>query len=1066
MIRNVLHTFGSFRTALVAAIGIPLVIAGSAYAQNPAPAPAPANTEATTERVIVTGSYIPTAETESALPVTVYTAEVLKKQGANTPVEGLRQLPSFVGNAATENDSNGGNGSATINLRGIGSVNTLILVNGRRTFNFNDINALAIGSISRTEVLKDGASAVYGSDGVAGVVNFILLNGPGEKPYEGAELYALYGNTTESDAHVRQVYLRGGVTGLDGKVSIAAVGEYYSRANLFSRDRFKVAGTGNTSNVGALATGWGGPNGNSPTFAGRVSVSASVTTQTIRPTAGGVPIFGQLVLLNLSDNSITPDDYRRFEPLGTAVPPGGTLPGDFATGQDPSRFNFRAFTPAIPGMEKAMYMVTGRYKIFGDGLQLYGDVMYSHITQNNGLAGAPFLVDTASARVSEFNPFGNNLASVRYRSQQELANRRSFFDKDFNRYVAGINGDFNFADNNFISRLGYDAGFVYERFKQEEVDSGDLRNSYIDILTEGNLFNPFIGQFAPVSGTAPTYNNTNPGGAEFQTGVPIGTAAFNNNVIAADWTNGGASYVGHSFFYERDQLYDAKFNAHLFPKLWNGGIDLAAGYEHREVNQKQIPDPVQASNDQLGFNQAPLLKFRQEVDSYFFELGIPIITSTMNVPWVKSLDLDIAWRREEFTNTNLLIVPGSPAALQSTFVNENPDENFKGSPRVSLRYQPVADVTFRASWGQSYRAPSPAENFQPVFQNFPVLFDPITRSTLQPPNGVYGAGSTDLVPETTDAYSVGIVWTPKFLPGFTMTVDAYQLFTTALILSSASQAQVLLSQNRIDPDIALGNVDPDGRGCGLGLPGQGGPNQGVTRDPARNPDGSIDTTGVLDCVDALSANGGKRHVTGLDVTAVYELPTERWGKFTFSGGWNHFFTWKAQPGQGQPFNSFLGNYNNGTLPLAPGAIPWNKGFLRGEWEWHHFDFVATGNYIGDFRDDAAFYRAFATLYPGQQRTVPSYITLDMQLSYEWVKPPTEPAPYVKESKDSKNAPVTEAATASIWQRILWGTKLTVGVNDVFDRYPPSVLGAFNDNYDTSLYTIRNRYWYVSLTKKF
>ena len=84
-----------------------------------------AGTEATTERVIVTGSYIPTAETESALPVTVYTAEVLQKQGANTPVEGLRQLPSFVGNTVTENDSNGGNGQAFINLRGLGSQNTI-----------------------------------------------------------------------------------------------------------------------------------------------------------------------------------------------------------------------------------------------------------------------------------------------------------------------------------------------------------------------------------------------------------------------------------------------------------------------------------------------------------------------------------------------------------------------------------------------------------------------------------------------------------------------------------------------------------------------------------------------------------------------------------------------------------------------------------------------------------------------------------------------------------------------------------------------------------------------------
>src|SRR3954470_11692503 len=271
MIRKVLHTFGCFPTALVAAVGIPLVLAGGAYAQGPSPTVAPApNTpqEATTERVVVTGSYIPTAETESALPVTVYTAEVLKKQGANNPVEGLRQLPSFVGNAGNENDSNGGNGSAAINLRGVGQANTLTLINGRRAFlgkannGAPDINALSIGALSRTEVLKDGASAIYGSDAVAGVVNFVMINGPGEKPYEGAELFALYGNTTDTDAHVRQVYLRGGVVGMEGKVSIAAAGEYYSRANLFSRDR-TISTTGNTGND-PTGLGWGGLNNNSP----------------------------------------------------------------------------------------------------------------------------------------------------------------------------------------------------------------------------------------------------------------------------------------------------------------------------------------------------------------------------------------------------------------------------------------------------------------------------------------------------------------------------------------------------------------------------------------------------------------------------------------------------------------------------------------------------------------------------------------------------------------------------------------------------------------------------------
>jgi outer membrane receptor protein involved in Fe transport len=278
-------------------------------------------------------------------------------------------------------------------------------------------------------------------------------------------------------------------------------------------------------------------------------------------------------------------------------------------------------------------------------------------------------------------------------------------------------------------------------------------------------------------------------------------------------------------------------------------------------------------------------------------------------------------------------------------------------------------------------------------------------------------------------------------------MDWYQLFTTNLILNGRDFAQVLLDRNIIAP---INDVS----GC-LDLT-----NTGLIRDP---------DDGTLFCINSPTGNAGKRHVEGLDVTATYEVPTERFGKFTLSGGWNHFFTWKTQPGVGS-FNSFLGNYNNGTLPLAPGAIPWNKGFLRGEWEWRHFDFVATGNYIGDFRDDPAFSRDQAAVggtdFTGRIRTVPSYITLDLQLSYEFVKPEPEAVPTAKDGKESKNVMQTAADTPSIWQRMLWGTKLTVGVNNAFDRNPPTVLAAFNDNYDTSLYSIRNRYYYVAFTKKF
>jgi iron complex outermembrane receptor protein len=1055
MIRNVLHTLGSFRTALRACVGLPFLIAASVYAQAPAPvpnAPVPANTEATTERVIVTGSYIPTAETESALPVTVYTAEVLKKQGANTPVEGLRQLPSFVGNATTENDSNGGNGQAFINLRGIGEANVLTLINGRRAFEFADVNAIPIGALSRTEILKDGAGAIYGSDAVAGVVNFILLNGPGEKPYEGAELFALYGNTTEKDAHVRQVYLRGGVTGLDGKVSIAASGEYYSRANLFSRDR-RIATTGDLSN-NPTGLQQGGINNNSPTLAGRVTVTGR----------------GTIFLINGSENAPTPASYSPFDrPAGT----------------DPRRFNFRAFTPAIPAVEKAMYYVTGRYKIFGDGLQLYGDIMYTKSKQDNGLAASPFqgvqlfastngaadqpgfdgqfLSGAGLIRASQYNPFGNTITALRYRTVQELGLRRSFFDRDYYRYVAGVNGDFNIKDNGFISRFGYDAGFVYERLDQQETDTGDADGRKLGQEVFDGNFNPFIGQSAPVTGTVPIYNNQDPTMPNYRNGVPVGVGTYDNRAAALR-----SSFLGHNFFYERDWLADAKINAHLFPNLWNGGIDFAAGVEHREIAQHSVPDPVQEEGFQLGFNSAPNTKTVQEVDSFFTEVGIPIVTSTMNVPFVRSLDLQIAWRYEKFEDRDqfqqgaAVPPPFGPFPSTASFTNANEDEDFGGSPRVSIRYQPIADLTLRASWGQSFRSPSPDTLFNPGAQNFPVLFDPLFGNTFQP--AVQQTGNAAVQPEKTDAYSAGIVWTPKFIPGFTMTLDVYQLFTRDLILGSANFAQVMLTANAVsssgNPPFNDGAfVDPDD--CQAN---GGGPALGVTRDPV---------SGSADCIDSHSVNAGKRLVEGMDLTAVYEIPTERFGKFTFSGGWNHFFIWKAEPFAGLGTHNFLGDYNNGTIPLAPGGIPFNKAFLRGEWEWNHFDFIATANYIGDYEDDPSFILGNTVTNPGAgdptfalHRRVTSWTTLDLQLAYEWVKPAVEPAPYVKESKDGKNAPVTEATTASIWQRMLWGTKLTVGVNNVFDRSPPIVLGAFNDNYDTSNYSIRGRYYYVSLSKKF
>ncbi len=1040
---NVRLKLGLARVVLVASIGFAiarLIFVSDAFAQE---LTLPPTVTGEAERVIVTGSNIPTAQEESSLPVTRYSADWLQKAGANAPVEGLRQLPSFVGNAATENNSNNGTGAASINLRALGSQNVLVLINGRRAFLGSgldgvDVNLIPISGLQRVEVLKDGASSIYGSDAVAGVVNFVMYGDRTLAPYEGAEFELRYGNTTDTDANVRQAWIRGGVTGLDGKVAIFAAAEYYNRASIYSRDR-AISITGDTSNnheinvnpdIGVAGLGLGGLNNNSPTFGGRVSVS--LPTETF-PQA--LPT-GQLVLIDLSNNQISPASYRPFD-----VPPGS----------DPARFNFRAFSPAIPHMEKSMEYVSGRYNVFGDALQVYGDMLYSHYRQDNALAGAPFTFTAfgnahlTEARASIFNPFGDRLLQVRYRLQQELGNRLDTFDKDWWRWVIGARGDFNFADNSFISRLGYDTGITYERFDETEIDAGDAVASKIAEQVALNQFNLFIGQNAPPIGVAPTYTTIQvgitPDGQPILERVPTGDTAPYNNTLAAQ----SSSYVGHSVYRQKDFVYDITVNAHLFPNLWNGGLDVAGGYQRIWEQQHSIPDPVQATGDQLGFNARPNFKYRQEANAWYGEIKIPFVTSTMKAPLVYSLEMDYAYRYEEFDDQDLT----NPSPHDSASFNNS------GNNRVTVRYQPIPDLLLRGTWGQSFRSPTPGDLFAPASQDFPALFDPITRSTFQAPGGVTIGGNLDLKPEETETWTAGFVYTPKFVPSFTLTADWYQVFTQNLIISGGDFAQVLLISDPFNP--------------------------AIQRDPFNN----------VIFIESPTNNAGERFVQGLDVTAVYQLPTTNFGRFTFTLGWNHFFTWKAQLGPGLPFHNFLGSSFTQAIPLTPGGIPDNKGFVRFEWEYKlgpgNLDFIAQGNYIGGQWDDPQFILG-NELVPNdpnnegingiinpnyiEHRRIATYMTLDLQASYEFVRPPMEaPVPgYAKEGKDARSGLSKQMAGAVeagiFWQRMLWGTKVTAGVVNAFDRNPPTVLAAFNDNYDTSLYSLRNRFYYVALNKKF
>ncbi len=245
MIKNIAKL--SIRGGLAAAVAFPLIIAMSAPAQEPAPPPptgtnvapaagAPAATEATAERVIVTGSNIPTAEEVGPNPVDTYRRDDITRLGVRTPSDLVLRIPAATGSNTTENNTNGGDGSTRISLRGIDPKETLVLQDGRRLTSAGtqsiDFNRFPLGLIDHIDILKDGASPIYGTDAVAGVVNVFLIH-----RFRGLEVYGSYGNTNLGFANDRGEetgYLLAG-TG-DDKTNIVVYAGIYNASAIYSRD--------------------------------------------------------------------------------------------------------------------------------------------------------------------------------------------------------------------------------------------------------------------------------------------------------------------------------------------------------------------------------------------------------------------------------------------------------------------------------------------------------------------------------------------------------------------------------------------------------------------------------------------------------------------------------------------------------------------------------------------------------------------------------------------------------------------------------------------------------------
>jgi iron complex outermembrane recepter protein len=1027
MKQNVLIKFGFLRVALVASVGFPLIFASNVFAQVAAPPvqpgevtamPGAAPAQAEVERVIVTGSNIPTAEETGPNPVDTYRQEDIQNLGVRNATDLLNKLPAEAGATINQNIANGGDGAVIPSLRGLLPKETLVLIDGKRVAlegeGFGvDINLIPFPMIDHIDILKDGASAVYGSDAVAGVFNIFLIH-----KFRGLEIGGSIGNTnmgSSNDAREMEGWIKAGVG--DDKTDIVVIADFYERADIFSRDR------NITSN--ARATPWGGFDIRSGNFPGRVDNPG-----------------GQSFRLKPGIQRPTPHSSA-----GPADSPFYTQNVPFPDGNFQA-FNFNAFTPSIPGADRQVYYASFTRDICDKYLSLFADFKYARSYFRAALAPTPFTPDpfhgsTAGAGFAPsgisvplqnaFNPFTVANATipadsqtspgtpvftgVRYRAFEQ-GNRFSpttFNDILFDVGLRGEMGEFG----DYFKTWNWEGGFRYSRNDEEiqsrnVVSQSGLRDALLD-TNPASAFNPFLNQFS--------------GGTNKQTAVA-------KNRVYVTLHDSGQFELPLGYL---------TINGDLF-NLPAGPVSFALGGEYHGERWRRDPDSLNTSFNTIGSVDSEASLVNRDVWGVYQEVRVPITSPTWNFPGFYSLEVDFA-EREEWFSQNTSATLAFPR-LHSQFNAQK--------PKASVRWQPldpkyIGAVTLRGTYTEAFHAPQLIELSPAGQQSFPLVVDPFSSQTQEQVTEII-TGNPLLQPETAYEWSAGIVYSPKWIKGLTLSVDYWNISLRSIAANLGAQ---FIITNNITDLIVRGPT---------AIPGELGPILQIT-DP--------------------TANLSRAQLDGIDYEAIYILDSTifggpDWGRLTFTVNGTYLNTFDFTAFAGDSAQNLAGQFLSTSFTFS-GSLPRNRAYFSLFWDgpadtWMGgFDTGATVHYTGQYHDTVDL---VDILGPGRGRLIREWITCDLIASYAFNLPPPGPAEVPGFAKDGgknvkmdgKEKNVLPVSTAEYnpcgWRAWLNGTTVTVGMQNITDEDPPFVAGNFENNYDESLADVRGRFWYVQLKKRF
>jgi len=1066
MTKKVLNKLGFLGAVFAAAVGFPLIFASTASAQLPAPAvpanPAAPAPQAEVERVIVTGSNIPTAEETGPNPVDTYRPQDIEKLGIRNATDLTTFIPQEAGGTVNQNIANGGDGTVQLNLRGLLPKETLILIDGKRIaqaalFGGYDIQLIPFSMIDHIDILKDGASAVYGADAVAGVVNFFLIH-----KFRGLEIGGTYGNTnmgSSNDMGEWEAWLKAG-TG-DDKTDIVVIADFYQRTGgLFSRDR-DITSNGNHRQFGGFDL-------RSSNFPGRVQGERLIPS------------------LFFSANSPPP---RSAANVSTS--PFYTLPGAVPGIQNSVlgdgnyvAFNFAAFTPALPPADRQVVYGSFTRDLCDKYLTIFADFKVARSFFDSSLAAAPFTPDPfkipgtsvgfspsgISVPISNpFNPFtvgDTTLAingvptpmttGVRFRSLQDTGVRNEKFTYWDYLFDVGLKGEMGeFGD--YFKTWNWEMGFRYARNEGEDLSLGEvsqpgLRDALLD-TNPATAFNPFLGFFG---------RNT-------------------NAAIARTYVN-----LHNTATWEQPLAY-ATINGDLF-NLPAGPVSFAIGGEYYGERWDRKPDSLNTTFQTIGSVDREGARVNRDVWSIYEEVRVPFTSPTWNFPGFYSFEVDFAEREQWFSQNTSPVLSTSFPAAHTTYDAQK--------PKVSVRWQPVdpkyiGAVTLRGSYTEAFHAPTVLELNPAGQQAFPQVVDPFSNFTLNQVEERIN-GNPFLQPETAYEWTFGAVYSPKWIKGLTVSADWWHIDLRSLVATLGAQFLINNSNNPAFADNVIRTPAPPGSPPAP----NGGPDLGpvlLVNDPNENISGAI--------------------FEGLDYEAIYILDSTifghgDFGRFTTTVNGTWLSRAELQPAPGTKRFGIAGEFLPSSFTLTS-SLPRNRAnfslFYDGPADtWlGGVDVGVVVHWIAQYEDDnqsivgskpqtprtipegstVTVTRTGETFTAGDEspfaRKVSAWTTFDLILNYTFNLPPPAPAEVpgfakdggknvrMKDGKDKNVVPVSTAEYGcSNWKWWLNNTTVTLGMQNVLDEDPPFVAGSFENGYDESLTTIKGRFWYVGLKKRF